>query len=205
DPNRGGNHRKNLRLSLQTSLRRLRTDYLDVLWVHIWDQHTPVEETMRALDDEVRAGRVLYIGVSDAPAWVVFARQHAGGMAELDPVRRSAGALQPRAARHRTRAAADGRRLRDDGGRLEPAGRWPAVGQVHPARRHGGRNPARPGRTQCEAALKLNDNLAAAGLELPPEVVARLDDATDFEVGFPTAFIAETRPWVLGAAADVTA
>src|ERR1044072_2313362 len=69
DPNGGGNHRKNLRLSLETSLRRLRTDHVDVYWVHIWDRHTPVEETMRALDDAVSAGKVLYVGVSDTPAW----------------------------------------------------------------------------------------------------------------------------------------
>ena len=54
DPNAAGNHRKNMRLSLDTSLRRLRTDYLDIYWVHMWDRSTPVEETMRALDDEVR-------------------------------------------------------------------------------------------------------------------------------------------------------
>lgn len=71
DPNAAGNHRKNLRLSLETSLRRLRTDYLDIYWVHMWDQRTPVEETMSALDDQVRAGRILYAGISDAPAWVV--------------------------------------------------------------------------------------------------------------------------------------
>lgn len=71
DPNSAGNHRKNLRLSLERSLRNLRTDHVDVLWVHIWDRHTPIEETMRALDDAVRAGKVLYVGMSDAPAWVV--------------------------------------------------------------------------------------------------------------------------------------
>jgi aryl-alcohol dehydrogenase-like predicted oxidoreductase len=71
DPNGAGNHRKNLVLSLETSLRRLRTDYIDVYWVHIWDARTPVEETMRALDDAVRSGKVLYIGISDTPAWVV--------------------------------------------------------------------------------------------------------------------------------------
>ncbi|MGI5236787.1 aldo/keto reductase [Dactylosporangium sp. CA-139066] len=71
DPNGGGNHRRNLRRSLETSLRRLRTDHIDVYWVHIWDRHTPVEETMRALDDAVSAGQVLYVGISDAPAWVV--------------------------------------------------------------------------------------------------------------------------------------
>jgi aryl-alcohol dehydrogenase-like predicted oxidoreductase len=71
DPNAAGGHRKNLMLSLETSLRRLRTDYIDVYWVHIWDRRTPIEETMRALDDAVRAGKILYVGISDAPAWVV--------------------------------------------------------------------------------------------------------------------------------------
>jgi len=71
DANAGGNARKNLRHSLETSLRRLRTDYLDLYWVHVWDSSTPIEETMRALDDAVRSGKVLYVGISDAPAWVV--------------------------------------------------------------------------------------------------------------------------------------
>lgn len=71
DPNAAGNHRKNLRLSLETSLRRLRTHYIDLYWVHMWDRHTPVEETMRALDEAVRAGKVLHVGISDTPAWVV--------------------------------------------------------------------------------------------------------------------------------------
>ena len=71
DPNAAGNHRKNLRLSLETSLRRLRTDYIDIYWVHMWDAGTPADETMRALDDQVRAGKILYTGISDAPAWVI--------------------------------------------------------------------------------------------------------------------------------------
>jgi len=71
DPNAAGNHRKNLRLSLETSLRRLRTSYIDIYWVHMWDRHTPAEETMRALDDEVRAGKILYLGISDTPAWLI--------------------------------------------------------------------------------------------------------------------------------------
>ncbi|WP_204042598.1 aldo/keto reductase [Acrocarpospora phusangensis] len=71
DPNAGGGHRKNLTLSLESSLRRLRTDYVDLFWVHAWDEHTPIEETMRALDDAVRAGKVLYVGASNLPAWLV--------------------------------------------------------------------------------------------------------------------------------------
>ncbi|MFC7304041.1 aldo/keto reductase [Streptomyces monticola] len=79
DPNAAGSHRKNLRLSLEQSLRRLGTDYLDIYWVHIWDRHTPVEETMRALDDAVTSGKVLYVGISDAPAWVIT---HANTLAD---------------------------------------------------------------------------------------------------------------------------
>lgn len=71
DPNAGGNHRKNLVRSLEESLRRLRTDYVDVLWLHMWDALTPIEEVVRALDDQVRLGKVLYVGVSDTPAWVI--------------------------------------------------------------------------------------------------------------------------------------
>jgi len=71
DPNGGGAHRKSLVQSLEASLRRLGTDYLDLYWVHIWDVFTPVEEVVRGLDDVVRAGKVLYVGISDTPAWIV--------------------------------------------------------------------------------------------------------------------------------------
>lgn len=70
NPNMAGNHRKNLTHSLEASLRRMDLDYLDIFWLHIWDFTTPIEEVMRALDDAVRAGKILYIGISDAPAWV---------------------------------------------------------------------------------------------------------------------------------------
>ncbi len=71
DPNAAGNHRKNLTRSLDTSLTRLGTDRIDLYWVHVWDPITPIDETMRALDDAVRAGKILYVGISDTPAWVV--------------------------------------------------------------------------------------------------------------------------------------
>jgi aryl-alcohol dehydrogenase-like predicted oxidoreductase len=69
DPNAAGNHRKSMRQAVDASLKRLGTDYIDLYWVHIWDQITPVEEIMRGLDDLVREGKVLYVGISDAPAW----------------------------------------------------------------------------------------------------------------------------------------
>ena len=71
DANAGGNQRKNMVQAVEQSLKRLGTDYIDLYWQHIWDQMTPVEEVMRAFDDLVRAGKVLYVGISDAPAWVV--------------------------------------------------------------------------------------------------------------------------------------
>lgn len=71
DPNAGGNQRKNMMQAVEASLKRLKTDYIDLYWLHIWDQLTPVEEVMRAFDDLVSQGKVLYVGVSDAPAWWV--------------------------------------------------------------------------------------------------------------------------------------
>jgi aryl-alcohol dehydrogenase-like predicted oxidoreductase len=71
DPNSSGNHRKNMVQALENSLKRLKTDYIDLLWLHAWDYMTPVEEVMRALDDMVRAGKVLYVGISNTPAWIV--------------------------------------------------------------------------------------------------------------------------------------
>ena len=68
-PIRPGNHGKSMMQALEASLKRLQTDYIDLYWVHIWDGITPVEEVMRGLDDLVRQGKVLYIGISDAPAW----------------------------------------------------------------------------------------------------------------------------------------
>lgn len=71
DPNAWGNHRKNLRRSLEASLKRLKTDYIDLYQVHFWDHTLPVPEVMAALDELICAGKVLHTGFSDAPAWVV--------------------------------------------------------------------------------------------------------------------------------------
>ncbi|MBX7184430.1 MAG: aldo/keto reductase [Vicinamibacteria bacterium] len=71
DINAWGNSRKNLVQSVDASLRRLDLDRIDLYWVHVADPLTPVDELMRALDDVVRAGKVIYVGVSDTPAWQV--------------------------------------------------------------------------------------------------------------------------------------
>jgi aryl-alcohol dehydrogenase-like predicted oxidoreductase len=80
NPNAAGNSRRNMMLSVEQSLRRLNTDYVDLYWMHIWDQSTPAEEVMRGFDDLVRQGKILYAGVSDTPAWWVA---HANTLAHL--------------------------------------------------------------------------------------------------------------------------
>lgn len=241
DPNAAGNHRKNLIASLETSLRRLRTDYIDLYWVHIWDAHTPIEETLRALDDIVRAGKVLYIGVSDAPAWIVsrantlaewrgwtsfaglqvpysllkrdverellpMAEMYGMTVAAWSPL--AGGVLsgkytRPGAAESGTRINADSlsdhdeavaavvQDVADEMG-VTPSqvaiawtmATWPNVHPIIGARR----------------LDQLLDNLRAVDCHLPDEAVARLEAITNFDVGFPTDFIAETAPWVFGEA-----
>jgi aryl-alcohol dehydrogenase-like predicted oxidoreductase len=75
DPNGGGAGRTAIIAQLDESLRRLRTDYLDLYWLHNWDRNTPIEETMRTLDDQVRAGKVRYLGFSNTPAWLTAQAQ----------------------------------------------------------------------------------------------------------------------------------
>ncbi|HSI05362.1 MAG TPA: aldo/keto reductase, partial [Myxococcota bacterium] len=80
NPNAGGNHRKSMMRSVEQSLKRLQTDYIDLFYLHVWDGRTPADEVMRAFDDLVRAGKVLHVGISDTPAWRVAQMQT---MAEL--------------------------------------------------------------------------------------------------------------------------
>lgn len=86
NPNAAGVHRKSLRQSLDESLRRLKLDYIDLYYVHWWDFTTPVEEVQRALDDAVRAGKILHIGLSDVPAWVVSRAQTMHELRGMAPV-----------------------------------------------------------------------------------------------------------------------
>ena len=88
DPNAGGNHRKSMMQAVEGSLKRLKTDYIDLYWLHIWDSITPIHEVMRAFDDLVRAGKVLYIGISDTPAWKVA---QANTLAEIRGLSRFVG------------------------------------------------------------------------------------------------------------------
>ncbi|WP_086664343.1 aldo/keto reductase [Lentzea kentuckyensis] len=228
DPNAGGNHRKNLVLSLEQSLRRLRTDYVDVLWVHLWDRHTPAEETMRALDDVVRAGKVLYVGVSDAPAWFV-ARANtlaewrgwtpfAGLQVPYNLLRRDverellpmASALGMSVAAWSPLAAGKLSGGTRRAGQLAPEEERVAWA-VRAVAEELGATPAQV----ALAWLRASGALPLVGartpeqvadclgwVELPPEAVARLEAAAPFERGFPADFIAECEasPFAFGEA-----
>ena len=86
DPNGGGAHRKSVMAACEESLRRLKTDYIDLYWMHWHDPHTPIDETMRTLDDLVRAGKVRSIGFSDTPAWRCVQAQYEAMMNTVHPM-----------------------------------------------------------------------------------------------------------------------
>ena len=230
DPNAAGNHRKNLVRSLEGSLQRLKTDYVDLLWIHAWDFMTPVEEVMRALDDLVRAGKVLYVGISDTPAWIV---SQANILAELRgwtpfvglqiryslvdrtaerdllPMARSldlgvtiwsALASGVLSGKYNQDAATVGR-ANMSGRPINERNRTIAQAAVEVAQE--------VGCTPSQVALswvrqqkgviipiigartleQLRDNLGCLSCSLTPEQLARLNEASKFDVGFPHDFL----------------
>jgi aryl-alcohol dehydrogenase-like predicted oxidoreductase len=86
NPNSGGNHRKSLVRAIEDSLKRLDTDYIDLYWLHAWDYRTSIEDVMRALDDLVRQGKILHIGLSDTPSWIVSEAQTIARLRGWTPV-----------------------------------------------------------------------------------------------------------------------
>jgi len=86
DPNSGGGNRKAIINSAENSLRRLQTDYIDLYWMHAWDATTPIEETLRAVDDLVKSGKVRYLGFSDTPAWKCAEAQTIAGFRGWAPL-----------------------------------------------------------------------------------------------------------------------
>ena len=86
DPNGGGAGRGSVIAQLHESLRRLRTDHLDLYWLHNWDRNTPIEETLRTLDDLVRAGKIRYVGFSNTPAWLTAQAQTTASLRGWTPL-----------------------------------------------------------------------------------------------------------------------
>ncbi len=209
DLNAAGSHRKNLVTALDESLARLGTDYLDIYWVHARDRFTPVEETMRALDDQVRAGKVLYAGVSDWPAWEVA---RANTMAELRGWTAFAAlqieySLLERTVERELVPMALGTGLTVTawsplaGGRLARPGDGPVLAAV-------GEVAARTGATRSQVALawlrsrdgvipllgartlaQMTDALGVLDVELSADDLALLDAVSRVDLGFPHGFV----------------
>ncbi|MFL6662661.1 MAG: aldo/keto reductase [Rhizobacter sp.] len=236
DPNAAGNQRKSLKRSIESSLRRLGTDYVDLLWTHCWDGITPVDEVMRALDDLVRQGKVLHVGVCNAPAWVVarsntlaelrgwsafvglqveYSLIERTAERELLPMAQSLGlgvaAWSPLASgllsgKYAGATAADGGRLQKvpmrkvDERSLAVArgvaavaaelGRPPAQVALNWLRAKPGVVPLLGARTHAQ----LQDNLACLQFRLDPHLVARLDELSAIQPGYPHDYLTRTRP-----------
>jgi aryl-alcohol dehydrogenase-like predicted oxidoreductase len=223
DPNSGGSHRKSLRRSVETSLQRLGTDHIDLLWVHAWDQCTSTEETLRALDDLVRAGKVLSLGVTNTPAWVVARSDAIAELRgwtsfcamqveyslvartpdrELLPMARDLGialcAWSPLA-----RGLLAGKK--SDGGpnKLSEA----ALRAVKVATEIAGELDTTPARIALAWVIsrglmpsigartvgQLRDNLGALGIRLDADHLERLETATRVRLGYPHDFLNERR------------
>jgi aryl-alcohol dehydrogenase-like predicted oxidoreductase len=237
DPNAGGNHRKSMVQSLESSLKRLGTDYVDLYWLHAWDSLTPTEEVMRALDDLVRAGKILYTGISDAPAWIVSQANtlamlrgwtpYVGLQIEYSLIERTPERdLLPMAKAFDIGVTAwsplasgllSGKYTKDsdkaEEKRLDKAnftkldernlsiaravqkvademGRSPAQVAINWVRQRHNAIPIIGARKLSQA----KDNLACLEFTLPDDVMARLDEASKIELGFPHDFL--TRPTV---------
>jgi aryl-alcohol dehydrogenase-like predicted oxidoreductase len=230
DPNAGGNHRKNLVRTLEASLGRLGTDHVDLLWVHMWDGMTPVEEVVRALDDLVRAGKVLYVGVSDTPAWVVarevtlaelrgwapftglqvpwsladraVEREHLPMAAALDLAVTPWGLLEggeltgkylsdPEGPT-RSRPEEVSRRVNELAEEVvavaESLGRPAAQVAINWVRQQDFGCPVVP-IVGARNAAQLRANLGCLDFELEPALLARLEAASGFRLGFPRSFL----------------
>ncbi|WMS42497.1 aldo/keto reductase [Acuticoccus sp. MNP-M23] len=239
DPNGGGNHRKSLARAIDASLKRLGTDHIDLYYAHMFDGFTPIEEVMRALDDAVRAGKILYVGLSDFPAWMVsradlyaeMARltrpaciqieynlamregdrelvpmADALGLSVLDWSPLGGGALTGKLVRpdpeenYEGRVATSAVARTFDKYKSDTANRLVSV--LIACAEEIGTTPARLALAWLRAksdmhipvvgarsARHVADNLKAADLIVPEDVMAVLEEASAIPLGFPTAFI----------------
>jgi aryl-alcohol dehydrogenase-like predicted oxidoreductase len=246
DPNFSGNHRKNMVQALEASLDRLGTEYVDLYWVHAWDALTPIEEVVRGLDDLVRVGKVLYVGISDSPAWVV---SRANTMADfrgwspfvalqiryslldrtaerdLLPMARAldlavtpwsvlgAGVLSgkynrgtpPEKGRAKAGAATVERNLEIAGAVMAVAdeiGCTPAQAAISWVRQQPGVIVPLIG---ANSLRQLEENLGALDVSLSAAQLARLEQASRIELGFPHDFLTQefTRDLIYGGTRDL--
>jgi aryl-alcohol dehydrogenase-like predicted oxidoreductase len=229
DPNFGGNHRKNMMRSVEESLKRLNTDFLDILWLHAWDFLTPIEEVMRGLDDLVRSGKVHYLGISDTPAWIVSAANTEARMRgwtcfkglqveysliqrtperDLIPMAQQMGlCLTPWAPL--AGGALSGKYLKGETGRVAENSarrndRNTRIAQVvvEEAEKLGVNPAALAIRWTMQKAIpsipiigsrkasQIQESLTAASFIIPEEILAKLNETSAIEMGFPHEFLA---------------
>ncbi|WP_164017925.1 aldo/keto reductase [Pyxidicoccus trucidator] len=233
DPNGGGAGRKAMISQCEESLRRLQTDHIDLYWMHIWDIHTPIEETLRAMDDLVRSGKVRYVGVSDLPAWKVAQAQvtaHFRGWTPLVALqveyslleRTVEGELLPMARElglgvtpwsPLKSGVLSGKYTRENAGKVKAdRGAWAesslnekTYGIIDVLQRVAKELnttvarvslawvQSRPGVTStiigARTLEQLDNNLGALDVQLKPEHVKALDDASTPTLNFPAAFL----------------
>ncbi|WP_290061987.1 aldo/keto reductase [Amycolatopsis solani] len=229
DPNSGGPHRKSLFASVEASLRQLGTDYLDLLYLHVWDFTTPVEEILRGLDDLVRQGKVRYVAMSNVPAWEVSRMQAIADLRGWSPlialqveyslIRRDAERdLIPMArelglgvapysplgggvlsGKYRGAGSGESTRRSFNAGMGMVTERTLAIADVvTEVAAEAGRTPAQvalawtlrnPGVTApvvgARTLAQLEDNLSALDVEFTPDQLARLDDVSAIDLGYP--------------------
>ena len=230
DPNYAGNHRKNMMRSVQESLKRLQTDYIDILWLHIWDFTTSPEEVLKGLNDLISRGLVHYIGISDTPAWRVAQantiaeirgwNKFAGLQVEYNLINRTAErdllpvakafdlALTPWAPL--AGGALTGKYLKGEKGRLPETSkrlneRSLTIAQtVLDLANEMGCLPAQLAlrwtmqRNQvvipivgATKAAHIQDALGSTEINIPEEMLKRLNEVSAFELGFPGDFFNE--------------
>jgi aryl-alcohol dehydrogenase-like predicted oxidoreductase len=233
DPNSGGAGRKGMVAACEESLRRLQTDYIDLYWMHCWDPNTPIEETMRTLDDLVASGKIRYIGFSDTPAWKVMEAQMTARFRGWAPLialqleyslleRTIEGELIPLALEHSLgvtpwsplkSGVLTGKYTRANAGTVKAArGDWAmsalneknytVIDALIKIAKEVDSTPARvalswvqnrPGVTStivgARTMSQLEDNLASLDLKLKSEQIAHLNELTEPQLGFPSAFI----------------
>jgi aryl-alcohol dehydrogenase-like predicted oxidoreductase len=209
DPNAAGNHRKSMMQAVEASLKRLKTEYIDLYWLHIWDQITPIEEVMRAFDDLVRQGKIFYAGVSDMPAWLVAKANtlaelrgwtaFAGLQIEYSLIQRTPEReLLPMAANLGVGVTAwsplAGGLL--TGKQLAPGGTKDSR-QSDPSMQEFMATNARKQRPQpvipiigARNLAQVKDNLGSSQVKLAKEHLERLDAVSRIELGFPHDFFA---------------
>lgn len=230
NPNASGNNRKNMMRSVEASLKRLQTDFIDVLYLHIWDWLTPIDEVLRGLDDLVRQGKVTYVAISDTPAWMVAKGQTLAelmGWSQFVALQIEYSLLQRTPERDLipmakhfgftvtpwaplAGGALTGKYLRNDPGRIKEGsvrlndravaitkevmavadeiGKSPATVAMAWTMQQGFSSIPIVGATKLS---QMQDNLGVLGLKITDDHMARLNAASEIDLGFPGNFYKE--------------